>query len=151
MLLLAPNIQLTAGNVKLTTCTPLSAADLVQGVIAVATDVHERSMQPFPEMKSLNLDDFFFSEGKTFSVKIYRDPFPTSTMDPIPMEEVRELITEGTLTLGEELFVDSDRLNGDKELAVQAPFDYDASGYMSSGLKHRWVKAVNQFDSKLSL
>ena len=150
VLLLAPNVQLTSSNVKLSTNQPLSAEDLSKGVIAVVTNVHERSMQPFPEMKNLEkVRDFFFKEGKEFVLKIYRDPFPASTMDPIPMEEVKELITEGTLVLGNELFIDSDRLNADKELAVTGIFDYDSSGSMSRGLKNRWIEAVESFECKL--
>ena len=152
VLLLAPNIQLTANKVTLETNPPLSAEDLAQGVIAVATNVHERTMQPFPENKDLaGINNFFFSEGGVLQVKVYRDPFPASTMDPIPIDEVTELITEGTITLGSELYIDSDMLNADKEKSADdKEFKNTPSGRMSNALKGRWLDEVEKFESDIS-
>ena len=150
MLLFAPNIQVTSGNVTLN--PPLSGDLLGKGVIAIAQNVHERSQQPFPPHADIDSIFIFGNDKKELVVKIYNDPFPAVTMDPIPIDDVIKQgeIASGTITLGNQWFVDSDGLNSDMELAVKAPFEYDRSGKMSLGLKGRWVKAVNGFHKQLS-
>lgn len=151
MLLFAPNIQLSAGVVGVELSPPLTAAQLAEGAIAVAQNIHEASMQPFPDMAHLDLDDpnFFFSEGKQLVVKVYKDPFPKSTSDPIPLEEVTELLASGRLTLQKQIFVDSDRL--DSEIGGTSASSFDSTGKMANDKKKAWVKAVGDFHDRITL
>ena len=153
MLLLAPNIQLSAGSVELELKdgTSLTDDELVKGVIAVATNVREKSMQPFPIMKSSEVpDSFWFKQGFKMDVKIYRDPFPTSTTDRINMDEVKELLEEGTITILGDVYVDSDKLNGDKEIAERRTYSTRALyNSMSHQTKKDWVHAVGKMHRRL--
>lgn len=147
MLLYAPNIQLTAGRVKLALQTPLPAADLEKGVIVIAENIREASMQPFPAMIDMGFDaDFFFSEGKEFDITIYQDPFAKSTLNPTPLARVVQKITSGKLTLEAQIYVDSDSLNSHKELAIN---QFNRSGQMSNSQKMAWVAAVEEFDKEM--
>ncbi|KAL5521195.1 hypothetical protein ACEPAG_9118 [Sanghuangporus baumii] len=143
MLVLAPNIQLTAGSIQLTLNdgSSISDADLATGVIAFASDVHERAMQPFAIMSSSQVPEtFFFKAGTQMAVKIYRDPFPTSTLDKIDLDEVTELLGEGSIRIVGDVYVDSERLNGD---------DASSSG-MSPATKKEWVDAVGKLHERMS-
>ncbi|KAL5504865.1 hypothetical protein ACEPAH_7528 [Sanghuangporus vaninii] len=154
MLVLAPNIQLTAGLVQLTLNdgSSISDSDLTTGVIAIAQDVHERAMQPFAIMSSSKQDHskqdpskevpktFFFKAGTQMAVKIYRDPFPSSTLDKISMDEVRELLGEGSIRIVGDVYVDSKRLNGN---------DGSSSG-MSPAAKKKWVDEVDKLHERMS-
>ncbi|KAL5504862.1 hypothetical protein ACEPAH_7525 [Sanghuangporus vaninii] len=143
MLVLAPNIQLTAGLVQLTLNdgSSISDSDLSTGVIAISQDVHERAMQPFAIMSSSQVPEtFFFKAGTQMAVKIYRDPFPTSTLDKISMDKVTELLGEGSIQVVGDVYVDSDSLNGDDS----------SSGAMSQATKKEWVDAVDLMHQQLS-
>jgi hypothetical protein len=152
MLLFAPNIQITSGNVNVTANPPLSPDLLTKGVIAIAQNVHERAQQPFPSGATIDSVEVYGGDKKQLVVKIYNDPFPPETVDPIPIDQViaQGEIASGTITLGDEWYVDSDGLNSEAELAPKEAFEYDRSGKMSLGLKHRWAKAVAGFDQHLS-
>jgi hypothetical protein len=142
-LLLAPNIQLSAAQVQVDLKDPLSDQDLRNGVFAFATNVHEASMQPFPKMKDLPKGDkFFFHKGKTLTVDIYRDPHPVDTEDPISLSNVTDLITSGTITLGEDLYIDSECLNSDGQPQV-VPYRFNQAGnIMSSANRQKWTDIV---------
>ncbi|THV00033.1 hypothetical protein K435DRAFT_794489 [Dendrothele bispora CBS 962.96] len=139
MLLLDPNIQLTASNVRLELKETLSAENLGKGLILYANNVHEASMQPFPLTEKLlaDKDKFFFSANKKLNVSVYRDPFPTVTDDPIKLDQVKDLITTGTLTLGSEIFIDSDKLNYEAHPDVPSGIN-PSKGEMTKQSKQKW-------------
>ncbi|KAH9482182.1 L-tyrosine decarboxylase [Psilocybe cubensis] len=152
-----PNIHLSAGRIEYKFDDDLSSEDLAKGLIVVAENVHEASMQPFPLMKDLHIDDqFFFNSGQTLHVKVYRDPYPASTMDPIPLHDIKNqpVVTQGTITLVGNLYVDSDALNvaseptadDDARAASQARNMY---GEMTAGTIKGWQSAVRDFHNKL--
>lgn len=145
-----PNVQLSAGDIHCQFDRELSNEDLQQGLIVVADNVHEASMQPFPLMKDLKIDaNFFFNTGKVLCVTVYKDPYPASTMDPFPMEGVKEVVTKGTITLVGNLYVDTDALNVASEPSADAPALHDRSGNMSASSIESWGHAVSQIHSKL--
>jgi hypothetical protein len=143
LLTLSPNIQLCAYGIQLKTDTPLTDADLSQGLIAFATNIREASMQPFPKTEQLpEGDKFFFHPGKVMDLLIYRDPFPTDTEDAVNLDKVKDLVTKGTLTLGDNLYVDSGSLNDDGQPSV-VTFDVHGAGTkMPADRKQRWIDIV---------
>lgn len=146
ILLIAPNIQLSCGKLSGSLQGKLPAKELERGLIAVAGNVHERSMQPFPPMKDLDVqDNFFFSAGRTLEVTVYSDPFPTSTLDPIDLGKLKDIVAKGTLVLEDDIYIDSDRLNSEFEIAQSARLLFTPSGQMRQTTKVRWVEAVRAF------
>jgi len=147
VLAFAPNAQFSAARVRLSLDTQLSEEDLAKGVIVKATNVRERSMQPFPETNKLPKGGkFFFSAGKEFTVEVCRDPFPAITDDSIDLDKVTEVITKGKLTLGPDLYIDTDKLNHEfhEEQVDTIAFRNHPSGHMSTKSKHSWVKKVDK-------
>ncbi|THH16278.1 hypothetical protein EW146_g4346 [Bondarzewia mesenterica] len=65
MLLRAPNIQLSAANVALSTDPVLISDDLQKGLILYAEGLHERSMQPFLPTSQVLQNEYFFLQKKT--------------------------------------------------------------------------------------
>ena len=149
MLLFAPNIQITSGNVTFSSSPQLNATQLAQGVIAIAQNVRERAQQPFPSGATIDSLEIYGNNNKQLVVKIYNDPFPAETTEPIPIDQViaQGEIATGTITLGDAWYVDSDGLNSEVE---KEKYGFDRSGKMSLSLKQRWVKFVDGFDQQLS-
>ncbi|KIJ33123.1 hypothetical protein M422DRAFT_264995 [Sphaerobolus stellatus SS14] len=146
-----PNIHLSAGEIQCQFEKELTEEDLAKGLIVVADNVHEAAMQSFPLMKDLKINsDFFFNAGNVLRVTVYRDPYPASTMDPIPIGNVKEVITKGTITLIGNLYVDSDALNVASEPSADAPFVRNRYGDMTAGTIKSWDRAVRQFHNKLT-
>lgn len=148
-----PNVHLSAGEIQYKFEEELSSEDLAKGLIVVAENVHEASMQPFPLMKYLKInEDFFFNAGNHLHVKVYRDPYPASTMDPIPLHDLKDrpVVTKGTITLVGNLYVDSDALNVASEPSADAPTLRNKYGDMTHGTIKGWQSAVRHFQSKLT-
>ncbi|KAF8968538.1 pyridoxal phosphate-dependent transferase [Flammula alnicola] len=151
VILVVPNINLSAGEIQCEFDKDLRADDLAKGLIVVAQNVHEASMQPFPLMENLKIDaNFFFNVGKTLQVVVYKDPYPASTMDPVPIENVKEIVTKGTITLTGNLYVDSDALNVASEASADAPLLHNKYGSMTPGTIKSWNHAVHQFHKKMA-
>jgi len=111
MLLLAPNIQLTAGSVQFSG-TALEAKQLEEGVIAIADEIHEEWMQPFPSKNSLLPgEEFFFHRGKTLSLTLYADPFTSAHQGKVDLSLLAAPIGRGEVTLKGEVYVDCELLN----------------------------------------
>lgn len=77
-------------------------------------------MQPFAETNAALLKDpdFFFRPGGKFAVKIWRDPWANDVrtrglLDKLEKESKDWLLKEGTLTLGEDVVADVEKLNRD--------------------------------------
>ncbi|KAL7272691.1 hypothetical protein RUND412_004487 [Rhizina undulata] len=120
MLLLAPNIQLSADEVTLKLDDDqLSEDDLEKGaIVQLMKGVYERSMQPFLPMSELVQEpNFFFSPGQEFKESIYRDPHDTVAEGPgLAKVKPYDLIATGTMTLTANVFIDSEELNSEKKI-----------------------------------
>lgn len=151
VLLQIPNIQLSAGRLECTFQTPLSSADISEGVVVVANNIHEASMQPFPLMKYMNIDEnFFFSAGQKLSVTVYKDPYPASSMDPVHMSAFTEVITIGEITLVGNLYVDTDALTNASEAAATNPnpIQRTIDGKMREDHVEGWQRFLSNMKTK---
>lgn len=150
-LLLAPNIQLSAGRVSGTFDKPLSDSDLAKGVIAVATNVHERTMQPFPPLTTgtVNFDKFFFRPGKKLDVIVYRDPYEKTSSTPINLEVMLEVLAKGTLTVEGEIFVDSKKLNEEGDDTDENALQFTSNGRMKASVATSWANSAKELHSSL--
>lgn len=124
-LLTSPNIQLSAGDVKLN-LSGLSSLPLdgSRPLILMLDNVREEQMQPFPSKNSTlaSLPDFFFAPGKEFEVGVWEDPTPgendaehiLSAWDALGRDGSEDgLVGRGTMTLGQSVLVDAENLNFD--------------------------------------
>ncbi|PNS20008.1 Polyadenylation factor subunit 2 [Sphaceloma murrayae] len=114
LLLAAPDAQLNTDQISLKLDKTLSADQLANGVIAVFTDVHEASMQPFATDPKTSDDhskftspNFSFAPNQSFNVNIL--PSRADVLSPNP----RPPIAKGTLTLGRAIFADIKMINED--------------------------------------
>lgn len=119
MLLLAPNIQLSADRVFLDLDKPLCNDDIKRGVIVYAKGVHEGAMQPFPLTDGPQAHDFFFHPGQEFDVSIYKD-HNDAVARGLGLANVDKggLLATGSITLTANISVDSKRLNMDSSVGV---------------------------------
>lgn len=105
ILLCSPNVQLSSDMVKLDIPDYGDIdldEELEEGLIAVMDDVRESVMQPF----GTGHDPTFFKPNRTFRVSIYRDSSDfISSFDGA--------IARGTITLGDCVYRDFDKLNRD--------------------------------------
>lgn len=124
-LLTSPNIQLSAGDVKLnlsgSSSLPLDGS---RPLVLMLDNVREEQMQPFPSKNSTlaSLPDFFFAPGKEFEVGVWEDPTPgendaehiLSAWDALGRDGSEDgLVGRGTMTLGQSVLVDAENLNFD--------------------------------------
>jgi hypothetical protein len=120
MLLRSPNVALSAANVTLAAKDEnslklekyISAGDLSTGLILALTDHREAAMQPFPERVSATEidkphDTFFFRNGRTFDVSVWKDPKKHIDKGPGLLEDIKQPVWSGVLTLGPDLDYDS--------------------------------------------
>jgi len=150
-LLLAPNIQLSAGKVSGTFDEPLSDSDLAKGVIAVATNVHEQAMQPFPPLTTdtVDFDKFFFRPGKKLDVIVYKDPYETTSSRPVNLDIVLEVLAKGTLTVEGEIFVDSKKLNEEGDDTNENALQFTSAGRMKASAAASWANSAKKLHSSL--
>lgn len=125
MLLKSPNIELSAGNVKLDLDTEIDNSELARGAILCFTDVHEAPMQPFSVKKGKLPRGFFFRSGQKFQVKVWRDLKKAEDSGPnlLPgkLKDMGPELAAGTLELRDDVYVDSEGVNKD-------PFDKSDNG-----------------------
>lgn len=149
-LLLAPNIQLSAGQVSGSFDTPLTDSDLAIGLIAVATSVHEQAMQPFPPLTTQTVDfsKFFFRPGKQLDVVVYKDPYGTTSSRAIDLKDLTEVVAKGTLMVEGEIFVDSEKLNEEiDDDTDEHPLQFTSSGRMKSSTATSWANSARELRS----
>jgi hypothetical protein len=111
MLLRAPNAQIASDLVTLQVDVQLTAEQLARGVIAHVGSP-EVAMQPF------TAEHMFFRPGASFSVEIFEDANGAEAQGP-GLAEGGALITAGTITLGQMVFVDCDGLNTEDTSSLQ--------------------------------
>ncbi|KAF8473804.1 pyridoxal phosphate-dependent transferase [Kalaharituber pfeilii] len=111
----SPNIQLNSECVTLQLRKDLSQEQLRSGVVALFTEIRERSLQPLQSTDKQVTDQtqpnfrsqaFNFVPGERFRVNIYKDW--NDSQDPNAQP-----ISEGTLTLGSRVYVDFAMINED--------------------------------------
>jgi hypothetical protein len=90
-------------------------AALASGAILTLSSHHERPLQPFPFSNDALPFPFFFRVGTEFAVKIWADPAHPSDSICGVLERVakQEPLATGTMTLGEDVVVDVEKLNRD--------------------------------------
>lgn len=124
-LLTSPNIQLSAGDIKLGLSDSSGLpSDGSRPLVLMLDNVREEQMQPFPSKNPVlaSLPDFFFQPGKEFEVSIWEDPTPSendaesilSAWEALGRDgNENGLVGRGTIVLGESVFVDAESLNFD--------------------------------------
>lgn len=131
MLLRAPNIALSAGNVTLTQNVngkhiapdEDDIAKISGGLILTLQDYPEVAMQPFPETNKELPPQFFFKKGNKFSVKIWEEPEPKRTSGPGLLDHLKE-VCEATMVLNKDIDVDTEWPNGDSYKSSKPDSDY---------------------------
>ena len=121
MLLLAPNIQLSASNVTLSVDPPILAEKLKNGCILYLDGVQESAMQPFLPTSHLvggtgptSANNFFFRAGKKFKVSVFEDRYGIDAGGPgLGDVDYGKRLATGEVVLGGEIWVDSDGVNRD--------------------------------------
>ncbi|KAH8435161.1 uncharacterized protein LDX57_012790 [Aspergillus melleus] len=120
MLLKSPNIELSAGNVKLELDAEIDDSELSRGAILCFTHVHEAPMQPFSVRKGRLPRGFFFRSGQKFQVKVWRDLKKAEESGPCLLPDTLKAmgpeLAAGTIELRDDIYVDSEGVNKD-------PFD----------------------------
>ena len=116
ILVRSPNIQLSA-NVKIETADTIPADVLAHGAILFAKGIEEAAMQPFPATEDNALaheSDFFFRPGQKFEVQVFEDRKGPDEAGP-GLVDVKgaKALAEGTMTLGQDVYVDAYALNKD--------------------------------------
>ncbi|KAL8830673.1 MAG: hypothetical protein Q9191_001298 [Dirinaria sp. TL-2023a] len=116
ILVRSPNIQLSA-NIKLESGTTVSEQVLAKGAILLAEGIEEAAMQPFPATEDNSLahePDFFFRPGQKFPVQIFEDKKAADATGPGLADMAHtEVLASGTMTLGQDVYVDAYALNED--------------------------------------
>ena len=121
-LLRGPNIQLSASNITLSLPVPSSSSPL----LLTLSSVHEAALQPFPTSNATLAaqPSFFFTAGAKLAVSVWRDPVARTENDGDKIlgawAELGEgdLVGEGTVTLGENIWVDAEEINQDPDIVV---------------------------------
>lgn len=128
MLLRAPNIALSAGDITLTVDGkdvadhPDIFPQVPSGLILTLEDYPEAAMQPFPEKNKDLPPQFFFKKNNTFPVKIWKETNPKNS-GPGLLEDW-EKQCEAILTLNKDIDVDSEWPNMDSYKSVSPDSDY---------------------------
>ncbi|KAB8201918.1 pyridoxal phosphate-dependent transferase [Aspergillus parasiticus] len=131
MLLQAPNVNLSACDVKLNEALSNAVRSRLgkgEGLILTLTGYREETMHPFPQKNEdpvLMDDDFFFRPGQTFKVKVYEDPKANIAQGPGLIDNLGTPIARGEMTLGEDVHVDVEALNWDplEKVELDVPWD----------------------------
>ncbi|KAJ3544388.1 hypothetical protein NM208_g272 [Fusarium decemcellulare] len=119
MLTKAPNVSLSASNVKFEPRLPDKVLKhLGEGLILGLSEIPEASMQPFVERNQDLPEEFFFAQKKRFAVEVWEDPNcdkkDQKRNGPKLLEKLGDSLYEGEITLGDNVFVDVEGPNKDK-------------------------------------
>ncbi|KAL1728700.1 hypothetical protein EV714DRAFT_252348, partial [Schizophyllum commune] len=134
MLVIAPNAQISSARVHLDAQPPLSDAHLARGVIA-HIEVPEDALQPIEA-------EHPFMPKTTFRVTIREDAHDVKAHGPGLAKGGREL-ARGTLTFGDAVFTDVDRLNTQDFASDARASDYTSS-VASKQVKAEWARVVQE-------
>jgi len=145
MLLRAPNSQFSAEDVKLELDHPLSDEQLAAGPLLCIQTFHEEPSQPYPSNSDLKASSsFWFKPGERLAVKIYLDTHAPTAQGPglaSGCEKPENLLATGHVTLGTEVYVDSETMNLDPfkkpETAAKWREEFDKIGKSIRSVTHR--------------
>lgn len=115
VLLRAPNVQLSASQIKLdnvrTKDEGIFERELKRGAILHLIGVNEESMQPFSDSE-IRRPHFFFRPGSVFRCSIFRDhKMPDGSTPKCKPPDIATPIATGKITLEKNIFVDINELN----------------------------------------
>ena len=141
ILVRSPNIQLSA-NVAIDTADTIPADVLAKGAILWAKGIEEAAMQPFPATADNTFaqeSDFFFRAGQKFPVQIFEDKKAVDATGP-GLADVTDakVLAEGTMTLGQDVYVDAYALNKDPFERVEGEEKF-----------RRWKKVFDRIEEEL--
>ncbi|KAJ5639269.1 uncharacterized protein N7484_007131 [Penicillium longicatenatum] len=114
-----PNINLSASNVKFRPELHTKVSELLKsgkGLILTLSDYREATMQPFPLDNNDDAFDsgrFFFKPRQSFEVKVWIDPKAPSANGPGLLDDLSELVGQGQMDPGEDVYWDVGVLNKD--------------------------------------
>ncbi|KAB8267849.1 pyridoxal phosphate-dependent transferase [Aspergillus minisclerotigenes] len=156
MLLQAPNVNLSACDVKLSEALSKTVRTRLgkrEGLILTLTGYREETMHPFPQKNDdavLNSDHFFFRPERTFKVKVYEDPKPDIAHGPGLIDNLGTPIARGEMTLGNDVHVDVEALNWDplEKVELDVPWDSELDkieGVLTTGRKMVSAMATTSF------
>jgi hypothetical protein len=114
----APNINLAADTVELQLDIPVSelAPHIEEGCFVFATEIREKSMQPFSDMTDLSdlaYGNFFFLPDSTLQIEVYADPKGAEDSGPGLLEGLGECLAKGSMKLAGKVYIDSVQINED--------------------------------------
>ncbi|KAF7591349.1 hypothetical protein BBP40_001627 [Aspergillus hancockii] len=114
MLLKAPNAALSASNVSFNAELHEKVhSQLSAGLIVTLSKIPEAPMQPFPTDNKL--PEFFpFKRNGEFEVKVWKDPNGPESKGPGLLNDLKDLIGTGKMTLGVEVDLDAGGPNKDQ-------------------------------------
>ncbi|KOC16826.1 pyridoxal-dependent decarboxylase domain protein [Aspergillus flavus AF70] len=154
MLLQAPNVNLSACDVKLSPeLSEKVSPELGKGLILTLTGYREETMHPFPQKNNdtvFTSDHFFFRPERTFKVKVYQDPKPNIANGPGLIDNLGTPIARGEMTLGNDVHVDVEALNWDplEEVGLDVPWDSELDkiqGVLNTGRRMVSAMATTSF------
>ena len=145
ILIRAPNIQLSADNVRLSLDKTPSPAALAHGAILLIHGISEAAMQPFQSTEGPLGDtlatesNFFFRPGQGFDVSVYEDARDAQAPGPGILDvDENLLIGKGKLKLAEGRYVDSVQMNSDPFAIMEGDEKFKA-----------WKKVFDQIGKEL--
>jgi hypothetical protein len=80
-------------------------------------------MQPFAEKNQDLAEEFFWRQNQQFKVKIWKDPKAADARGPELLKDLGKPLYEGEMILGENIFVDAEGLNEDKQKEIKVEED----------------------------
>ncbi|KAF4124797.1 Glutamate or tyrosine decarboxylase or a related PLP-dependent protein [Geosmithia morbida] len=114
VLVYAPNIDLSASNLVFSPGLPARATALLsEGLILGITNISEEAVQPFPSKNTSLPEEFFFRKGRTFNVKVWKDPKDPKAKGPGLLKHLGNPLYTGKMTLGRHVVVDAEGPNED--------------------------------------
>ena len=141
ILVRSPNIHLSASNVKLELDKKISDEVFAKGALVSALGIQEAAMQPFQSTEgssnSFSEDSGFFRAGEKFDIKVFEDCKETNATGPGLAEfDDAKIVAEGTMTLAEEIFVDSYWLNRDPYERIDGDEKFKQWNKVFEGIEH---------------
>ena len=139
MLVTAPNIYLSASDIKFSPDLTEKALSLLEdGLILGLTEIPEAALQPFPGKNADLPKSFFFSAGKEFEVKVWKDPRGAVDAGPGLLDDLEkeDPVYTGKMTRGKNVLVDVEGPN--KDDFAEKPVESDS-----------WQKKLDEIGSML--
>ena len=142
ILVRSPNIHLAASGVKLELDKQIPDEVFKKGALLSALGIEEAAMQPFQSSEGPNSSRFsedsrfFFRAGQSFDIKVFEDSKAVNATGPgLADVEHARVVAEGSMTLGEEIYVDSYWLNRDSYERVEGDVKFKQWNKVFEGIE----------------